>query len=155
MGTEAAGQTLNPGTFKFRNTGGWASGPILQNRWFVFGNYEDERDTRPLYTFRANRGGEPVGGNVTRVLASDLDTLSSFLKSRFNYETGPYEDFDKLTPAKRFLLRSDYNINTNNKVNFRYNHLNSQTDSNLSSSTSALVKRTTGSPRHVSTSSLR
>jgi hypothetical protein len=150
VGTDAAGQTLNPGTFKFRNTGGWASGPILQNRWFVFGNYEDEKDTRPLYTFRANRGGEPVGGNVTRVLASDLDALSSFLKSRFSYETGPYEDFDKLTPAKRFLLRSDYNINTNNKVSFRYNHLDSRSDANLSSSTSALRGRSNSTTSFLS-----
>ena len=42
VGTEAKGQTVNPGTFTFRNTGGWASGPIVRNKWFAFGNYEDE-----------------------------------------------------------------------------------------------------------------
>ena len=73
VGTEAQGQTVNPGTFTFRDTGVWASGPIVRNRLFVFGNYENEEDKRPLHTFRANHGGEPVGGSVTRVLASDLD----------------------------------------------------------------------------------
>ena len=150
VGTEAAGQTVNPGTFKFRNTGGWASGPIVRNRWFAFGNYENERETRPLYTYRANLGGEPVGGNVTRVLASDLNSLSTFLKSNFNYETGRYEGFDKLTPAKRFLIRSDYNVNTNHKINFRYNHLNSFTDLNLSSSTSALRGRSNNTTSFLS-----
>ena len=62
VGTEAAGQTVNPGTFTFRNTGGWAAGPIIKNKWFAFGNYEDQMDKRPLTTFRANKGGEPVGG---------------------------------------------------------------------------------------------
>ena len=38
-----------PGTFQFRDTGGWAAGPIVRNRLFVFGNYEDESDTRPLH----------------------------------------------------------------------------------------------------------
>ncbi|MBI2188213.1 MAG: TonB-dependent receptor [Acidobacteria bacterium] len=141
VGTEAAGRPVNPGTFKFRNTGGWAGGPILRNRWFAFGNYEDQKDTRPLNIFRANRGGEPVAGNVTRVLASDLEALSAFLRSGFNYETGPFEGYDDETPAKRFLLRSDYNINNSNKVSFRYNHLDSFTDTGLSSSASALRGR--------------
>ena len=68
VGTEANGLTVNPGTFTFRDTGVWAGGPIVRNRLFVFGNYENEEDKRPLHTFRANNGGEPVGGNVTRVL---------------------------------------------------------------------------------------
>ena len=32
VGTEAAGQVVNPGTFTFRNTGGWASGPDPQEQ---------------------------------------------------------------------------------------------------------------------------
>ncbi len=150
VGTEAAGEPVNPGTFKFRNTGGWASGPIIQNRWFAFGNYEDEKDTRPLITFRANNGGEPVAGTVTRVLASDLDTLSSYLKQRFDYDTGPYNNIDRATPAKRFLLRSDYNINNANKVNFRYNYLDSFTDVLLSTSSSAGLGRGSNSQNFLS-----
>lgn len=141
VGTEAAGQVVNPGSFTFRNTGGWASGPILRNKWFAFGNYEDESDARPLTTFRANQGGEPVSGAVTRVLASDLTALSTFLKSRLSYDTGPFETIDDETPAKRFLLRSDFNVNNANKISFRYNHLNSFSDTILSSSTSALRGR--------------
>jgi hypothetical protein len=75
------------------------------------------------------------------VQAADLTTLSAFLASKFNYETGPFEDVNDKTPAKRFLLRSDYNINNSNKVSFRYNHLDSFTDVYLSSSGSALRGR--------------
>jgi outer membrane receptor protein involved in Fe transport len=150
VGTEAAGQVVNPGTFTFRNTGGLASGPVIQNKWFVFGNYEDQIDKRPLTTFRANQGGEPVAGQVTRVLASDLTTLSAFLKSRFDYDTGPFGAIDDETPAKRFLLRSDYNLSNSNKVSFRYNHLNSFTDVGLSNSGSALQGRTGGSTQFLS-----
>ena len=128
VGTETNGQPFNPGTFKFRNTGGWGSGPIVPNKWFVFGNYEDELDTRPLTLWQPRRGGEAITGNVTRVLESDLTTLSQFLATNFNYETGPFTDLPDETPAKRFLLRNDYNLNNSNKVSFRYNHLNSFTD---------------------------
>ena len=33
-------------------------GPIVKNRLFFFGNYEDETLTQPGTTFRANTGGE-------------------------------------------------------------------------------------------------
>ena len=46
-----------PGTFNFRDTGAWVSGPVIKNRIFAFGNYEDEMEDRPLTTFRSNRGG--------------------------------------------------------------------------------------------------
>jgi hypothetical protein len=150
VGTEAKGQVVNPGTFTFRNTGGLASGPIVKNRWFVFGNYEDQIDNRPLTTFRANQGGEPVAGQVTRVLASDLTALSSFLKSRFDYDTGPFNNIPDETPSKRFLIRSDFNVNNSSKISFRYNHLNSFTDVGLSNSASALQGRAGGSTQFLS-----
>ena len=145
VGNEAKGQPFNPGEFEFRNTGGWASGPIWRNKWFAFGNYENELDTRPLTTWQARGAGEPVTGNVTRVLASDLDTLRQYLNTNFGYETGPYSNLPDETPAKRFLLRNDYNLNNSNKISFRYNHLNSFTDIGMSNSTSALRGRNAGS----------
>ncbi len=144
VGTEAKGLSFNPGTFTFRNTGGSASGPIIRNKLFVFGNFEDESDTRPLTTFRANRGGEPVGGSITRVLESDLTTLSSFLGSNLNYTTGPFQDYDDKTPVRRFLLRTDYSLNNSNKLNFRYFHLDSQTDVTVSGSSSLGLGRGSG-----------
>jgi hypothetical protein len=150
VGTEAEGLPFNPGVFKFRDTGAWAGGPIIPNRLFAFGNYEDEDDTRPITTFRANAGGEPNVGNVTRVLATHLNELSSFLSQRFQYETGPYEGYDDLTPAKRFLLRNDFNLNNSNKISFRYNHLDSSTDQLLSTSGSLGRGRGSGSNNFLS-----
>ena len=62
------------------------------------------------------------------MLASDLTALSAFLKTNFDYDTGGFTDLPDETPAKRFLLRSDYNISNANKVSFRYNQLDSFTD---------------------------
>ena len=141
VGTEAQGFAVNPGTFTFRDTGVWGSGPIVRNKLFVFGNYENEEDKRPLSTFRANKGGEPVGGSVTRVLESDLNELSAFLSQNFKYDTGPYNDLPDQTPAKRYLVRTDYNMTNSTKISFRYNQLDSSSDSYLSSSSSAGIGR--------------
>ncbi len=110
-----------------------------------FGSFENQSEVRPLTNFRANQGGEPVAGGVTRVLASDLTALSQFLSSRFKYETGPFDNIDKNTPAKPFLVKLDYNLARSNKVSFRYSRLDSSTDVNLSGSSSAGNGRGTNS----------
>ena len=138
VGTEARGNAFNPGEFETKQFGVWGGAPIIKNRLFVFGNFEDEKDVRPLNTFRANRG-EPIGGNITRVRADALDRLSAFLQQNFNYDTGPYEGINDETPNKRFLIRNDFNLNNSNKISFRYNQLDSRSDNNLSGSTSAGV----------------
>src|SRR5262249_4167393 len=83
---------------------------------------------RPLTTFLSNPGGAPVAGNTTRVLTSDMQGLSDYLKKNFNYDTGPFDNIQKLTPAKPWMLKGDYNVNNKNKVTFLYNQLDSRTD---------------------------
>jgi hypothetical protein len=136
VGTEAKGLTYNPGTFDSRRYGAWASGPIIKDKLFFFGSIEDDKLTSPGTTFRANTGGETVAGNVTRVLASELDQLSSFLNSNFQYDTGPYQDYDFEIPARRYLAKLDYNLNDRNKISVRYTQLDSKTDQLVSDSSS-------------------
>lgn len=136
VGTEAGDLSYNPGTFKYNLYGVRIGGPIIPNKLFFFGSYEDDKIVQPGTTYRANLGGEAPVGSVTRVLASDLNALSTYLKNNFGYETGPYQGYDHETPATRALLRLDYNLNDNNKISLRYVHLDSQTDVLLSNSSS-------------------
>lgn len=135
-GKKAKDLAVNPGTFNFKNGGGWVSGPVVQNKLFFFGNVEGEKTEQPGTTFRANNGGETAAGSVTRVLASDLNQLSSFLKNNFAYDTGPYQDYPFATPGQRILAKFDYNLNNRNKLSFRYNQIESDTDVLLSNSSS-------------------
>jgi hypothetical protein len=136
VGREAADLSFNPGEFKFREFGATLGGPIIKNRVFFFTSYEQGNLVEPGTTFAANTGGQTVGGNVTRVLASDLDNLSTFLKNNFGYETGPYQGYDHETPSRRLLAKLTFNINTNNTFNLRYIHLDSKTDVLASNSNS-------------------
>ena len=143
VGTDANGQVFNPGTFDYKVMGAWFGGPIVKNKLFGFVSVEKQEDTRPLSTFRANLGGEPVAGNVTRVLASELSGLSSFLKTNFNYETGAFENIPKETPGKPWMIKGDYNLSGANKITFRYNQLSSSTDVYQSGSSSLGTSRQT------------
>jgi hypothetical protein len=136
VGKRAHGLAFNPGTFTFANTGFWISGPVIPNRAFFFTNFENEDLTQPGTTFVANTGGQPVQGNTTRVLASDLDALHTYLLNNFKYDTGPYQGYSNDTPAKRFIAKGDYNLGTRDKIMFRYNQLDSDADILLSNSSS-------------------
>jgi outer membrane receptor protein involved in Fe transport len=135
-GTKAGEGTVDPGEFEFSKIGLSFGGPILKDKLFFFVNYEDDGLTAPATTFRANNGGEPVGGNVTRVQKTDLDALSTFLRNNFAYETGPYQGYNHETPATRYLGRLDYNLNERNKLSLRYSQLDSYTDVLVSNSSS-------------------
>ena len=152
VGKEAGESAFNPGDFKFRTWGFTAGGPLpffnfgdgADDKWytsgkdrlFFFFNYEDESLTQPGTTWQACPGTGCRTGNVTRVLASDLDQLSNYLATNFGYDTGGYEGYNFSVPGKKYLFRSDYNLNVNNKISVRYMHLDSSTDVLVSDSSS-------------------
>jgi hypothetical protein len=136
VGTKVGDKDFNPGEFDYKQFGFRLGGPIIKNKLFFFGSFEDEKNVTPGTTFSANNGGEKVEGNVTRVLASELDGLSKFLKDTYGYETGPYQGYDNTTEATKFLGKIDWNISNKNKLSVRYTHLNSFTDVLASGSSS-------------------
>jgi len=136
VGTQAGATPFNPGTFDFAQIGARLGGPLIKDKLFFFTSFEQDNDKRPGILRTANTGNQPVTGNTTRVLQSDLDELSSFLRENFDYETGPYSGYQFETPSLRFLTRLDYNLNDRNKFSLRYTMLNSDTDVPLSTSSS-------------------
>ena len=144
VGTNPGANRFNPGNFNTKTWGLWSGGPIVKNKLFYFGQFEKQEDTRPLTTFTSNPGGAPVVGNTTRVNASDLSALSSFLQSKFNYDTGPFDNIQKITPAKPWLVKADYNVNNANKLTFKYNQLDSNSPVGQSTSSSLGAARTFG-----------
>jgi hypothetical protein len=136
VGTQAGDNAFNPGEFKYRQVGFRLGGPIIKNKLFFFASFEDDKQTTPGTNFTANTGNEPITGNKTRVLGSDMTNLSSYLRNNFGYETGPFQGYDHSTLATKFLAKVDYNINDRNKLSVRYNHLDSSTDVLASNSSS-------------------
>jgi len=140
VGTQAGSLPFNPGTFNFHQFGASLGGPIIRDKLFFFANYENDAQTAPATTFTANTGSQTVAGNTTRVLASDLETFSTYLKTNFGYDTGPYADYNLDVPSTRFLGKLDYNLNESNKISVRYNLLNSSSAFPISNSSSGGFK---------------
>ncbi|HEY8898212.1 MAG TPA: TonB-dependent receptor, partial [Niastella sp.] len=79
-------------------------------------------------SYVAQNGSNAGKSNTSRVLESDLQQVSSILKSRFNYETGPYQHYTLDQVNYKWLIKADWNINTNHRLSFTYNGLNAQKD---------------------------
>ena len=110
---------------------------MVKDKLFFFVNAEAERRSDPATSFLAFRDStstDPTSPNVTRVWASKLDELKAFLKSKFNYDPGAYENYNLDTWSNKALFKLNYNINKTHRVSLRYNYLRSYRDVLISNS---------------------
>ena len=136
VGSKADGVPVTASKFDEKVMGFRIGLPIIKNKLFFFGNYEQLTKTEPGTTWVS--AGSPLSGSqVTRVQYSDMQTLSNYMKDNYNYETGPWEGYSNTNASKKFLVRLDWNINENNKLTARYVYHDSNAEINISNSQSA------------------
>ena len=123
--------------FKEHTVGFRIGGPIIRDKLFFFGNYEEVKSTQPGAAYIAARNGAS-GSNVSNVRAGTLDTLAGFLKTTYNYDPGSYENYSIPIENKKFLIKLDWNINDKNKASLRYNQLTSSSSFGATSSLNAI-----------------
>jgi Carboxypeptidase regulatory-like domain len=134
VGRNARNLPVSIANFSENVIGARLGGPIIKDKLFFFANYERQRRVDPGTPYVAAGSTNP--GIATRVLKSDMDDLRAYLKSKFNYETGEYENFNYLTNSDKLLIRLDYNINDFHKLNIRYSQHESKADLPISNSNS-------------------
>ena len=80
--------------FEFKQYGGRLGGPIIKNKLFFFVNYERDNQPKQIQTRFAATPSAPYGSspNIARPSTTELDEISSYLKTKYDYDTGPYEN---------------------------------------------------------------
>ena len=127
-GTNVAGFKLPPLTSSYNKTlGAYLGGPIIKNKLFFFinGEYEEKSATLNYYTPAGGSGT----GNLSSVPIDSLKKLSDYLKSKYNYDAGPYDNFTTGVPVKnhKYLAKVDWNISNSTKLTLKYSDfLNTQ-----------------------------
>ena len=58
----------------------------------------------------------------SRVLPSEMQTISNFVKNKYGYDTGSWTDFPADKSDNRFMVKLDWNINNDHRVALRYNY---------------------------------
>ena len=128
VGNKVSGNDViaNP-DLSFYQSGFSVSGPIIQNKMFIFINGEIERREDPGTNFTANKGGSVVFGE-SRVSADVMDRIRTRMIQVYGYDPGPYNNFIHNTSNEKILIKVDYNINESNNLSIRYNRLDARRD---------------------------
>ncbi|MBK5278960.1 MAG: TonB-dependent receptor [Bacteroidia bacterium] len=112
-------------------------------------NMETGKEVRPGQLNVAATTSAPFGSspNISRPLDTELDAISTFLRTNYNYETGPYQGYDLESSNQRFVTRIDWNINQNHRFSARYSQVESKNPSFVSTSRSPMTNYATGAGR--------
>jgi hypothetical protein len=121
-GNKVKGEDVFRADLKHLQAGFSIGGPIIKDKLFFFANAEMEDRSDLGSNFIAKRAGVS-GDRVSRVEAADLDLVSQTLKSRFNYETGPYENYLHDQENIKAIVKLDWNINDVHTLSATYNFL--------------------------------
>jgi len=149
QGEKVGNVTVPRPAFTFEQFGARIGGPIIPNKLFVFLSYEQDNQPKNVQTRLAATTAAPFGSspNIARPTREDLDSFSSYLRNRFGYETGPYDNYATQIERKKFLVRLDWNINRNHRFNIRYNEVKGTEPFPPSTSRSPLTAFSTGQGR--------
>jgi hypothetical protein len=123
-GLKVGPTTLTKQQFDFNNRGITIGGPIIKNKLFFFVSGEQERQSTPATSLVASRGGSS-GTGISQAKAEDLEALASFLKTKYGYNAGPFENYNYKTYSDKITARIDLNINSKNTFNINYFYLKS------------------------------
>ncbi|MFT4155419.1 TonB-dependent receptor [Parafilimonas sp.] len=139
--------TLTRQPFNFNLSGASIGGPIIKNKLFFFINGEQSLQSAPATSIVASTASNPaVAGSVSVANADTLTMLSDYLKSTYNYDPGPFENYAFKTNSYKINARIDWNINSANTFSFMYNYLKSYADQFASTSRPGSGQITGGQP---------
>jgi len=112
-------------------------GPIIKNKLFFFVNLENKKTVEPGPTKVASSNGvENSTLNIARPSVNFMNEVSSYLQTKYGYETGPYQGYSNDSNNDKFFARLDWNINSKHRFNIRYSQVESKSPSQISTSTS-------------------
>lgn len=136
QGNKVGKATFTKQTLQYNQYGARVGGPIIKNKLFYFLNYETEKQISPGQSKFAATSSAPFGSatNIARPTPAELDAISQYLKTTYDYETGPYQGYDFPSNKEKILARIDWNISDKHRFNVRYSQVLSKTPSFVSTS---------------------
>ena len=147
QGYKVGGITVPHQDFSYNLTGFSTGGSIVANKLFFFVSAEQEKRTDPGTFWIASDGAHPANGvSISNANADTLNALIAFLKSKYDYIPGSFQEYSYKTQSQKLTIKVDWNLNQNNTLTIKYNFLKSsrQTQASNSGSINSSYGRTPG-----------
>jgi hypothetical protein len=142
QGEKVGKETVTRQSFNFQQYGVRFGGPIIKNKLFFFGSYETEDRPTILQTrvaANATNIFSSTNTGVARPTADSLTYISNYLRTKYGYETGEFDNYSLKNGNTKILGRIDWNISKNHRFNVRYNQVEGGTPNGPSTSTTGLT----------------
>ncbi|MEQ1675212.1 MAG: TonB-dependent receptor [Chitinophagaceae bacterium] len=127
-GKKVSGTKLVVPDLKQLQAGFALGGALKKDKLFYFLSFETEQRSDGATSYVAQNASNAGKSNTSRVLESDLQAVSNILRTRFQYETGPYQGFTHDQTNYKWLAKLDWNISPVHKLSFTYNGLDAKKD---------------------------
>jgi hypothetical protein len=129
-------KVANANTRSSKTYGFTLGGPIIKNKLFFFANGEIQKQLFPGVDWKASTNGvSDINSKTSRTTEADMQTISDFLKSKYNYDPGNYKDFGQFASDNwKFMARLDWNISQKHKFMVRLNAVQSKNDVQVNAS---------------------
>ena len=117
-------------------------GPIVKDKLLFFVNFEYQSDVDPGQTHFARESEDVEWGGSTqysRPTVERMNMMKDYLKSKYNYDPGRYQNYSASTPDLKLLARLDWNISDKDKFNIRYSLVKNKYSSSPSNSVNPIV----------------
>jgi hypothetical protein len=97
-------------------------GPIIKNKLFFFVNGEMIKIPSIVNRWKGSENGVADPDNyISRTTNKDLEAVSKYMDSKYNYGTGSWTSFPADESNYKLMARIDWNITDRHKLALRYN----------------------------------
>lgn len=129
VGTKVGTTVLPKQQFNYNLEGLSLGGAIIKNKLFLYVNTERERRSSPATNFVASTPSAPYTGTngsvISQPKATTLDSLRNFLISKYNYDPGTYQGYNRNFYRNNVTARFDLNISPRSSANLNLFYLRS------------------------------
>ncbi|HAH25542.1 MAG TPA: TonB-dependent receptor [Prolixibacteraceae bacterium] len=146
LGYKAGPTTVVKTPFDYSIKGFSLGGPIIKDKLFFFVSGEQSRQDAPATSLNASDASHAAGGNYSQANADTLAALSDFLKSKYGYDPGAFQNYSFKINSDKVTAKLDWNINSKNTFTIKYNYLKSSSDQFASNSRPGSGQTTGGQP---------
>ena len=107
--------------------------PIIKNKLFIFGSFEQQKAENPFTVNLVNQAtltgfGNNVPSNVSLISVEDAEAVKNYLVTNFNYDPGSFGPFTPASENNKIFGRIDWNINDKHQLTLRHNYVKATRD---------------------------